>query len=150
MDTYCDESAISSIRLRWSMTLSGQLDTYGQKLYLIDVASSDVQKNNGWRAYQSKESFKIFIDNMKKAYFLDKYTKSPKSKSLLTYKVRKLHTHLTVDLNTQAHITWGEQCVDDLVRGFDLDTDPNIWLIAGMYTRQELWEYMCLQCTAVL
>ena len=28
MDTYCDESAISSIRLRWSMTLSGQLDTY--------------------------------------------------------------------------------------------------------------------------
>ena len=64
MDTYCDESAICSIRLRWSMTLSGQLDTYGQKLYLIDAASSDVQKNNAWRAYQSKESFQIFIDNM--------------------------------------------------------------------------------------
>ena len=52
MDTYCDESAISSIRLRWSMTLSGQLNTYGQKLYLIDAASSDVQKNNAWSAYQ--------------------------------------------------------------------------------------------------
>ena len=91
------------------MTLSAQLDTYGQKLYLIDAASSDVQKNNAWRAYQTKESFKIFIDNMKKAYFLDKYTKNPKSKSLLTYKVRKLHTHLIVDLHTQAHITWGEQ-----------------------------------------